>query len=464
MPPSLPKFASKNETPALLHALGEDFAVVKNLAHVFPPYELYPLAPPQKTVGTTLRAAVMDMDGTTTTTEPLCINALETMIGRISGRLDDPDWPGLDAQQDYPHIIGNSSTRHVEYLLETYRDTIRPEAFMEALIHSAAWTLGHSPDESRRRDLTSMLDVLGMLELCDDPRFQKLSRASRYDDDETREAIRALAAERSHAFPATDFPRLTRASVEIYYQRYHELLAAVAKANGAPLPARLRAPSDGLLIQPMPGIGIYLALVSGLLGEAAPAVLPRLTGHLAAHNIDTPADAEARMRKMGVHFTRNPAKVALVTSSIAYEAEIVLGEVFRQLHDDVADWGISDEAIQRIQTRFKTPDRLYDAIITASDSCEMRLKPHRDLYSLALGRIGLHPDEFGDVVGFEDSESGTIAIRAAGISVCCALPFHMTTGHIFQAATHTCAGGLPEVILGHQCFLKHSALEDGSPS
>ncbi len=455
MPSSIPKFTDAKTAACLLTELGEEFAVVRNLSHVFPPYDIYPLAPACTHVANGLKAAVMDMDGTTTTTEPLCINALETMVGRISGRIADPEWAGLDPDQDYPHIIGNSSTRHVEYLLQTYLETINPTNFMEALVHAAAWTLGFSQDASRVHDLESMLSVLGIASLKSDHRFLALTQLPRHDGEAEKKAIATLALEISHAYPANDFPRLTRAGVEIYYQRYHELLSAVAAADGAPLPKHLRAPSDGLLIQPMPGIGVFLALISGLLGDEAGECYEALAAHLHVNEVPHPDAAQGKLKleRLGKHFAAQPAKVALVTSSIAYEAEVVLGEVFRQLLEDLSHWGLSAEVKTRLAGRFASPATFYDAIITASDSCEMRLKPHRDLYSLALGRLGLHPEEFGDVAGFEDSESGTIAIRAAGISVSCALPFHMTSGHAFEAATHTCPGGLPQVMLAEQCFL-----------
>ena len=53
----------------------------------------------------------------------------------------------------------------------------------------------------------------------------------------------------------------------------------------------------------------------------------------------------------------------------------------------------------------------------------------------------------------EDSESGTIAIRAAGIGVCVAVPFADTTGHDLTAATYILHGQLPETILAYNCFL-----------
>lgn len=452
MTASRPKFAPPETATRLLGALGDEFAVVENPSHVFPPYELYPLAPARPTVRDTLAAAVMDMDGTTTTTEPLCINALQTMVGRISGRDTDPGWPGLNPERDYPHIIGNSTTRHVEYLLRAYASTIDPACFMRALVHAAAWTVGFSRDASRRHDLDTMLTVLGLASLKTDPRFVALSKAERHDLPDAQAALSALAGELAGYYPASDFTRLTRASVEIYYQRYHELLGAVAAADGKPLPAWLNPPEGGALIQPMPGIGEFLALITGLPGAEASRLAPRLCDALGASGLSAGAP-DKTLRHLGEHFAIRPAKVALVTSSIAYEAGIVLHEVFRQLHADCASWGLRDDVTARVRARLESPEVFYDAIVTASDSCEIRLKPHRDLYSIALGRIGLNPEEFGNVAGFEDSESGTIAIRAAGISVCCALPFHLTAGHGFQAASHTCPGGLPEVMLKERCFL-----------
>ncbi len=161
---------------------------------------------------------------------------------------------------------------------------------------------------------------------------------------------------------------------------------------------------------------------------------------------------------MGVFFEANPVKLALVTSSIAVEASIVLGEVFRVIVEELPAWPVSSERRRRLADGFSHLDQVYDARITASDSSEIRLKPHRDLYALALHRLGVGPGDFHRVMGFEDSESGVVAIRAAGIPICCALPFAMTQGHRFEAATHVCPGGLPEVMLLKHCFLSEGLL------
>ncbi|MBN2308457.1 MAG: HAD family phosphatase, partial [Candidatus Hydrogenedentes bacterium] len=128
-------------------------------------------------------------------------------------------------------------------------------------------------------------------------------------------------------------------------------------------------------------------------------------------------------------------------------------EVFRVLAGEAGSWPVPSDKRARIEEGFSTSSAYYDGFITASDSSEIRLKPHRDLYSIALHRMGIPPEAFHQVVGFEDSESGTIAIRAAGIPCCCALPFPETRDHRFDAASVVAYGGIPEVMLRHRVFL-----------
>jgi hypothetical protein len=77
------KFANKKEAKKLISKLGDEYAVVKNPGYIHPEYELYPLAPKIKKPVGALTASVMDMDGTTTTTEALCIHSLEFMIRKL---------------------------------------------------------------------------------------------------------------------------------------------------------------------------------------------------------------------------------------------------------------------------------------------------------------------------------------------------------------------------------------------
>lgn len=78
---------TKDEALRLTGTLGDKFAVVHNPDFIHPSIELYPLT--SKILSPKLlKAVVMDMDGTTTTTENICIHSLEFMIRKITGRMD----------------------------------------------------------------------------------------------------------------------------------------------------------------------------------------------------------------------------------------------------------------------------------------------------------------------------------------------------------------------------------------
>ncbi len=451
----LPRFADKTMAAELVSALSDEYAVVENPPYIHPRYELYPLSRGVSRLERGLAAAVMDMDGTTTTTEPVCIHALDTMTRRASGRADDPSWPGLDHARDYPHIIGNSTTKHVEYLVRTYGDGFREDALRRHYIAGAAWTLGHGKDELRRREVRSTLAATGLAGLLSDARFQALCAAADHRDPETAALLAALAAETAGAFTCAGVAARTRACIDIYYHRYHEVLEAVGRGEGDAAAREILGPGSSRLVGPMPGVGVFLALLRGLLGAHAGAFAGVLAAHLEQAGLTPPPSGEARalLEGLGRHFAARPAKLALVTSSIAYEAHLVLGEIFRVLRSEIPAWPVPQGLRDTLLEAFADPLVFYDAVITATDSSEIRLKPHRDLYSIALHELGVYPEDFDRVAGFEDSESGTIAIRAAGIGLSCALPFAMTRGHRFQAATQVCPGGLPQVMLEKRLFL-----------
>jgi beta-phosphoglucomutase-like phosphatase (HAD superfamily) len=447
----LPKYCDSDGAAKLLTAIGSEFAVVENPTYIFPRFDLYPLAPKRDMLERGLAGAVMDMDGTTTTTEPLCIHSLETMVRRVTGNAANPDWPGLNQERDYPHIIGNSTTRHIEYLLDTYAGDVETDALRYWHVYAAAWTLGKAEDEGRRREVHATLSALGAGALKQDARFAALCAAGDLNTPDAGVALTQLADEMAHQYCLDTKANRVRAAIDVYYQRYHEILAAIAAGNGDAIAREVLHEPGAHLIEPMPGIGAFLAMLKGWLGEELSLLAPLL-------GTDTP-EAGGTLAALGRHFAAHPAKVAIVTSSIAYEARIVLGEVFRLLAGQAAQWPVPSATRDIIVERFRDPALFYDAMITASDSSEIRLKPHRDLYSLALHQLGLHPRDFDRVAGFEDSESGTIAIRASGIGLCCALPFTMTRGHAFEAASHVCRGGIPEVMTDYNVFLALHLLE-----
>ncbi|MFC1581930.1 hypothetical protein ACFL4W_00185 [Planctomycetota bacterium] len=425
---------------------GLEYAVVQNPSYVFPREEYYPMAPKITGGLGQLVGIVSDMDGTTTTTENLCLHSLETMVRRITGRLSEDEWTGLDHEKDYPHVIGNSTTRHVEYLIRTYKDAIRHKPFVRAALEAAVWTLVNGADEGRRRDVASTLKALGWEDvLAEDPHWQRLQEPFHFDPKSQSGHLDGLTDAYADKLLIPDETAQVRLAIDVYYYRYHEILAQIAAGEGEHLSKELL---DGQrLIEPMPGVAIFLALVKGWLGRDAEKAFDYLMSETSLE-ID-PDEGRRILGDLGGRFQADPAKIAIVTSSIKYEADIVLNEVFAVIREQIEDVPVLKELIES----FNSVDEVYDAFITASDSSEIRLKPHRDLYSIALHAMGIAPEDFDKVAGFEDSESGTIAIRAAGIGLCLAVPFSDTAGHDFTAASHVLQGGLPEAILKHGLFL-----------
>ncbi|MDZ7386822.1 MAG: HAD hydrolase-like protein [candidate division KSB1 bacterium] len=447
-----------SEAPTLLEPLGQEFAIIENPAYVFPPYDVVPLAPKILTPRERLVAVVQDMDGTTTTTENLCLHSLETMVRRVTNRPRREEWTGLDRQRDYPHIIGNSTTKHVEYLLKTYGDAIDLEAFREAYLQAALWTVANRPDERRTEEVLTNLRHFGCADLLEvEPVRSWLARASDCGalagvPEEARPSIQRVA----QRIPLADFTDRVRAAIDIYYQRYHEILIHVRLGKAEQFRNLLPDPSRRL-IEPMPGVAVFLAAVKGWLGAELALFYELLCGHC-----PDPGDAGPQrqtLAALGHHLEEHPLKVAVVTSSIAYEANIVLCEVFRVICEEVESWPVSADRRRWLQEQFADYHRVFDVVVTASDSSEIRLKPHRDLYSLALHQLGVAKSDFNKVIGFEDSESGVIAIRAAGVGLCVAVPFSDTRGHNLEQAAYVLHGGLPEALLRHALFLDPRLLQ-----
>jgi beta-phosphoglucomutase-like phosphatase (HAD superfamily) len=390
----------------------------------------------------------MDMDGTTTTTEELCLHSLETMVRRITERPNVALWSGLDRARDYPFIIGNSTTRHVEYLIGAYDEEIRRAAFARALLEGAVWTILVGADRRRQIEAQATLRALGWNEVLVSREFTSWRDQGTFDPAVEKTTLDAMATRLSPILKLREFSERVRAAIEIYYYRYHEILSGIARGRGAELSRELTPGKR--LIEPMPGVAVFLSLVKGWLGERASEFYDRLRDECSVPPNISAEIGRKRLSALGRLFARFPLKVAVVTSSIRYEAEIVLGEVFSVLREQIAAWPIAAE----LADRFSTPKSYYDAFLSADDAGEIRLKPHRDLYSSALHALGVSPEEFGTVVGFEDSESGTISLRTAGIGLCVAVPFADTAGHDLSAAAYVLPGGLPQALLTHNLFLR----------
>jgi len=452
------KFLSSNEAASMLRKTNSEFAVVNNPSYIFPHVELYPLAPKLIEPAKSIHAIVMDMDGTTTTTEEICIHSLEYMVRKITDRMEKTIWGGLDHVKDYPHIIGNSTTKHVEYLINTYHSEIKYEKLKYAFIYAALWTLIIGKDESRKKDVTENIINLGCSNLLTEKKYlQFLTKP--FTERAFLSFVKYAQTTYSKSVMLNSKTDIVRAAIDIYYQRYHDILLGITMGNSKQLAAELLEDKTKHLIEPLPGVGIFLALTKGLLEEEVINVAEPLINQYYLKNPNAVDKFNIlrvtnKLLKLSKEFTRSPLKIAVVTSSIYYEADIVLTEVFNVLCEEVKKWKITPERKKAITKAFSSYRNFYDGVVTASDSNEIRLKPHRDLYSIALHKLSISTSDFDKVIGFEDSESGTIAIRAAGIGRCMAVPFAQTAGHNLDAAAFILNGGLPEVILKHNLFIK----------
>lgn len=421
-----------------------EIAVVKNPSYVFPPEDFYPLAPRISELDE-IKAVLTDMDGTTTTTEELCIYSLEQMVRRASGKTDKLDWKGLDETWDYPNIIGNSTTNHVEYLLRTYKSLVKPDCLKKEFLLAAHWTLTKGMDPIRRREVEENLAICGLKEAV--------------GDIEAGITEKSLLEKYTERLPNPGFNEQVAWGIDIYYQEYHQILKRLSEGESKSVKQQVFGTelSTKNLIAPMPGMPIFIPLIKGWLGPDVRLLLPELLGHISEDELElfgTREEIENRLVKLAENFVKHPASLALVTSSVFYEAKIVITELLRVMSEFIAGTPLPESKKSFILQQFSSYRHVYDAFVTATDSSEIRLKPHRDLYSIALRKIGLPPVDFDKVIGFEDSQSGTLAIRAAGVGCCIALPFEGTKNHKLEAAVDIPKWGIPEVLLGKGLYLK----------
>ncbi len=452
------KFIDKNEASKLTENLSNEFVFIKNPDFVHPEYEICPLAAKIDKPVEELKAIVMDMDGTTTTTEELCIHSLEFMIRKMSGKLSDSEWIGLDHIEDYPHIIGNSTTKHVEYLINKYNSLLNSEEIKRAFIYSAVWTLKIGKDLKRKDEVLLNLQNLNLSNILDDDFYKNLQTKDGVFLESEKSITYFFFSKYSQNFTSSTLTDLVKIGIDIYYQRYHEILEQIKNENSQQVSFDIFNDKDKHLIQPMPGVLIFLALIKGWLSEDFENIFEILISEYEIKSglkFETSGkkQAKAKLVELSKIFAANPLKVAIVTSSIQYEADIVMKEVFKVLRADIDNLNISKKTRELLQNKFSDYRNVYNAFVTASDSNEIRLKPHRDLYSIALHQLNISKNDFDKVVGFEDSESGTISIRAAGIGICVAVPFAQTAGHNLDAATYICKSGLPEALLNYNLFI-----------
>lgn len=449
------KFVNLEYAQILQKKLGYEFAVIQNPEYIFPSFELQPLAKKIASPRYHLSAAVMDMDGTTTTTEPLCLHSLEYMVRRMSGKYSIEEWHGLDKSIDYPYVIGNSTTKHVEFLIKRYTNFLNPGLIAESYIYAALWTFVYGQDKRRKEEVEVNLKNFGIGNLT---RFIEEKSAGITSESGFNTLVKKAQEIFIPDFSAPGYVNQVKAGVDIYYQRYHYIIGKIDEGKSDEVSEEIFGKKGVRMIEPMPGVEVFLPLVKGWLGDEA----KKLAGLLIDDyfeknpNVNRKYDSEEigeQLNKISERFIKNPLKVAIVTSSILYEANVVMKEVFSILSEKLENLPLGDKTIHVIKERYRHYKNYYDAFITASHTNEIRLKPHRDLYSIALHELGISREMFDTVIGFEDSESGTIAIRGAGLGLCIAVPFSETSGHDLSAASYVARNGIPEIIIDKNVYL-----------
>ncbi len=435
-----------------------EFARVRNLDYIFSPAALYPLAPRVRPPLKRIAAFVTDMDGTSTTTEPLALHALEYMIRRCTGRLTNAEWSGLDPKLDYPHVIGNSNFRHTEFLVERYREHLDHDAFRRAFLEAVCWTLAVMDDPQRRRDVMRNARNCGLAALLEDAEFKRLVAGETVTIENAGKQVVPFVRRYGDAFHYDHLGELVAAALDIYYMRYHSILRLIEQGRGDQLSRELLGESGRRLIEPMPGYEVFLPLVKGWLGPEIDGLYENLRDEFLRNaSGDYPPTAldvaRPRLVRLAEHFQRNPARLALVTASIGYEAHASMKEVIAVACERIRDWPIASEHRDRVAEYLSDYSAAFDSFINAADASEHRLKPHPDLYSLALRQMSIPKDEYCFCVGLEDTEPGIIALRTAGIGCAVALPNRDTSRQDYSAATIVIKDGLPELILIHNLLL-----------
>jgi beta-phosphoglucomutase-like phosphatase (HAD superfamily) len=440
-----------------------EFACVRNLDYVFAPAALYPLAPRVRPPLDRIMAYAVDMDGTSTTTEPLALHALEYMVRRFTGRLAPAEWSGLDPKLDYPHVIGNSNFRHTEFLVERYRDHLNHDAFRQAFFEAVCWTQARMDDPQRRRDIRRNARNCGLGKLLDDAEFDALITDESVTPENVAAHARPFVQRYGEAFRCDHLGGLVAAALDIYYMRYHSILRQIEEGRGAELSRELLGETARRLIEPMPGYEVFVPLVKGWLGPEVDGLYEMLREELLGDGSleCSPAELDAarlRLVRLAERFRRSPARLALVTASIGYEAHASMKEVMAVAAQRARAWPIAAEHRDRIGAGLADYRTAFDGFVNATDACEHRLKPHRDLYSLALQQMSIAKPDYCRCVGLEDTEPGIIALRAAGIGCAVALPNRDTSRQDYSAATTVIRGGLPELILVHNLLLRDAEM------
>lgn len=427
-----------SEATAELTAMGEEFALIPNPVGVFPPAEIVPLGPKFQVLDGPPSAIFVDMDGTLTNTEPLFLHQVEEVVRNTTGWHRVEDWAGIDPERDYPNIVGFSTQRNLEYLYPVARDAIRPALFFSEAVRAFAFLAKRDMPADIVRRIRALATVYGIEAEVDQASAGVLPAP--------------LVDTLARRYPNISQEMFAHFGLLIFYADYIDILERVIRGDGAEISRRIHGDASVPAVNAMPGVALLFAVTQGwLAGEETTA----LAAHLAdpAWSDDERARAARHLARAAMAFHGGPCPVALVTSSGIFESRLVLQAVFRAVREEVSAWPIGEGARARILAGTQHPETFFSTVVTCDDVGEMRIKPWRDPYNLALARLGMDATAARSVIGFEDTEVGITAQRGAGVGIPCAVPLEFTRNQDFQGAAHVLHGGMLEAVLRHGLFL-----------
>lgn len=430
------------EAQAELSSMGNDFACIENAPGIFPPRELVPLGARYRHLDGPPAAIFLDMDGTTTYTEPLFLHDVEEVVRRSTGWRTREDWAGIDPVRDYPNIVGYSTLRNLEYLYGSIGHAIRPTLFFTEVLSSLVFLAEHDVPESIRLRIESLAKVFGMEDWWP------------YAADREREEARGTSLIQGcvQRFPVIAQEMFAQFGLMIFYADYIDILERVNRGEGASVSQQIYNDAQVPAIGAMPGIALLCVLARGWLPESSAAAVAEAIG-ARYPKVKLVHDFSSTLARLCAVFTACPVPVALITSSGAYETNLVLQAVFLAIREEVAGWPLSAERKTIILEGLASHQTFFATIVTCDDVIEGRTKPFRDPYSLALARLGMDGQHAPRVIGFEDTEAGIIAQRGAGIGIPCAVPIEHTLGQDFRAAAYVLSDGVLEAISAHGLFI-----------
>ncbi|MEI7812275.1 MAG: hypothetical protein WCJ01_07605 [Ignavibacteria bacterium] len=452
------RFVSNEEASELISQLSLEFTVINNQADSYPAFELCPIAPKILTTQKHISAVLINLDGCTISTNRLKLNALEYVVRQVSGRFETEQWRGLDRIIDIPNILDEQHNNPVEYLIQRYHNFIKIDYFKRAYFHSVLWTLILGPDQERKDQTRHNLQLLGCGEMLNDAKLAEYTALKEFTKYNSNVITNYFLHKYGRNLNIHSFGNTVKAAEDIFYKRYFEILELIKLGEGHNLAEEILNEKDEYFVEPIAEVAVFFALIKGWLGEEVETLFDQINNSLKVtdsqnYRISDIEQVKRNLIRLAKEFEADPARIAIVSSDTLYESTVIGTELLNLISTQVRLWKISDHKKNFIFDKLTDPQNIIDAIVTRGDINDIRLKPHRDLYSIALLKLGIPRTRFNEVLGIENNENGIIALRSAGIGLCVALPDSKYNMQSVASAAYVVSGGYPEIMLYYNCFM-----------